>query len=172
MSTIKTHYRKVFKSDHLGSADLEDFIEKNIPLIFTIKEVRQELNVKVAGKKGNFNIAYFEEQIKPLVLNVTNSKIVKAFCNNSPFVEDWKNVRVELYIDDNVKMGSEIVGGVRIKPTQPIVLKQIPNQLILDISNANNIDDLKELYTKYSVEYPNITQLITNKKIELQNAKA
>lgn len=172
MSTIKTHYRRVFKSDHLGSADLEDFIEKNIPLIFTIKEVRQELNVKVAGKKGNFNIAYFEEQIKPLVLNVTNSKIVKAFCNNSPFVEDWKNVRVELYIDDNVKMGSEIVGGVRIKPTQPIVLKQIPNQLILDISNANNIDDLKELYTKYSVEYPNITQLITNKKIELQNAKA
>jgi len=24
----KTHYRKVFKSDHLGVADLEDFIEE------------------------------------------------------------------------------------------------------------------------------------------------
>lgn len=46
----KTHYRKVFKSDHLGIADLEDFIEEK-SLIFTIKEVKQELNVAVAGKK-------------------------------------------------------------------------------------------------------------------------
>ena len=69
-------------------------------------------------------------------------------------------------------MAGEIVGGVRIKPTQPIVLKQIPNQLILDISNATTIDELKDMHTKYKVEYPNITQLIINKKIELDNAKA
>jgi hypothetical protein len=115
----KTHYRKVMKSDHLGIADLEDLIEENKSLVFTIKEVKQEINVAVAGKKGNFNIAYFVEKIKPLVLNSTNCKQVKAFCNNSPFVEDWKNVLVELYIDENVKMKGETVGGVRIKPIQP-----------------------------------------------------
>lgn len=115
----KHHYRAVFKSDHLGSADLEDFIEQKKPLIFTIKEVKQELNVSVAGKKGNHNIAYFVEPIKPLVLNATNSKVVKSFCGGSPFVEDWKNVPIELYIDENVKMKGETVSGVRIKPVQP-----------------------------------------------------
>lgn len=114
----KTHYRKVFKSDHLGSADLEEFIEEKKPLIFTIKEVKQEINVSVAGKKGNFNIAYFVEPIKPLVLNSTNSKQIKTFTGSS-FVEDWKNVLIELYIDENVKMKGEIVGGVRIRPIQP-----------------------------------------------------
>ena len=79
----KTHYRKVFKSDHLGIADLEDFIEEKVQLIFTIKHVKQEIGVSVAGKKGNFNIAYFVEPIKPLVLNATNSKVVKFLPGSS-----------------------------------------------------------------------------------------
>ena len=119
MSNNKTHFRKVFKSDHLGIADLEDILEANKPLIFTIKEVKQEYNVNVAGTRGNFNIAYFVEPIKPLVLNATNSKVVKSFANNSPFVEDWKNIPVELYIDENVKMKGMVVGGVRIRQTKP-----------------------------------------------------
>lgn len=121
----KSHFRKVFKSDHLGSADLEELLEDGKKLIFTIKEVKQEYNVSVAGKKGNFNIAYFNEPIKPLVLNATNSKVVKSFNktkdhpNGSPFVEDWKNTIIELYIDSSVKMKGEVVGGVRIKQIQP-----------------------------------------------------
>jgi hypothetical protein len=115
----KTHYRKVFKSDHLGVADLEEFIEEKRSLIFTIKQVKQEFNVQVAGRKGNHNIAYFIDGIKPLVLNSTNSKTVKSFNNNSPFVEDWKLTKIELYIDYEVKMKGEKVGGVRIKLIQP-----------------------------------------------------
>jgi len=115
----KTHYRKVFKSDHLGVADLEDLIEAKKSLIFTILNVKQEFNTTVAGKKINANIAYFKEKIKPLVLNSTNSKIIKSFNNGSPFVEDWKNTLVELYIDANVKMKGDVVGGVRIKKIQP-----------------------------------------------------
>jgi len=115
----KHHYRAVAKSDHLGSADLEDFIEQKKSLIFTIKEVKQEYGASVAGKKGDFNIAYFVENIKPLVLNSTNAKQIKSFCGGSPFVEDWKLVPIELYLDANVKMKGEVVGGIRIKPIQP-----------------------------------------------------
>ena len=107
------------KSDHLGSADLEEYIEEKKPLIFTIKNVKQEYGVSVAGRKGDFNIAYFVEPIKPLVLNATNSKTVRGFAGGSPFVEDWNNITVELYIDENVKMKGEIVSGVRIRPIQP-----------------------------------------------------
>jgi hypothetical protein len=122
----KTHFRKVFKSDHLGVADLEDFLEEGVDLVFTIKEVKQEINVPVAGRKGNYNIAYFEEPIKPLVLNVTNSNIVKRFNQDSPWVEDWGNTRVKLYIDPNVKMKGSVVGGVRIRTIQPPMKKEKP----------------------------------------------
>jgi len=36
MEEKNTHYRKVFKSDHLGSADLEEMIEDGKSLILTI----------------------------------------------------------------------------------------------------------------------------------------
>lgn len=112
----KTHYRKVFKSDHLGCADLEDFIEAgNGDLIFTINYVRQEQNAKVAGKKINANIAYFNEKIKPLVLNATNSKVLKGL-TGSPFVEDWAGTSIQLYIDPTAKLKGEVVGGVRVSP--------------------------------------------------------
>lgn len=115
----KTHYRKVFKSDHLGVADLEEFLEEGKNLVFTIRQVKQEIGATVAGRKGDFNIAYFVEPIKPLVLNSINSSRVKGFAKGSPFVEDWVNIPIELYIDSNVKMKGQIVGGVRIRSKQP-----------------------------------------------------
>lgn len=118
---LLTHYRKVFKSDHLGVADLEEYLEEGKSLVFTIKEVKQKFNVSVAGKKGDHNIAYFKENIKPMVLNATNSARVRRFCKNSAFIEHWQNVTIELFIDSNVKMKGETVGGVRIKTRQPKV---------------------------------------------------
>lgn len=122
----KTHYRKVFKSDHLGVADLEEILEAGKKLIFTIKNVKQEIGIRVAGRKGNHNIAYFVENIKPFVLNATNSKVVKNFNEASPFVEDWSNTIIELFIDPNVTMKGEVVGGVRIRPLQPIEQQKKP----------------------------------------------
>ena len=134
MKEEKTHYRRVFKSDHLGVADLEDFTEAGSNLIFTIDHVNQEFGAKVAGKTINANIAYFKEDIKPLVLNATNSKIMKSFANGSAFVEDWKNIPVRLYIDASVKMKGDIVGGVRINPV-PVMPKQ---ELLPDTKNWQN----------------------------------
>lgn len=150
----KTHYRKAYKSDHLGIADLEDLKEQNKPFIFTIKEVRNE-DVTVAGnrsKTGSFNIAYFVEKIKPFVLNATNAKVVKSFANNSPFIEDWKNILVELYIDENVKMKGEVVGGVRIKPLQPklqLKTKQPFTEANFEKAKANNatFEQIEKIYT-------------------------
>ena len=83
----KTHYRKVFKSDHLGVADLEEMLEEGKQLIFTVKQVKQEYGAKVAGRTIDANIAYFQENIKPMVLNAGNSKVMRSFANKSPFVE-------------------------------------------------------------------------------------
>lgn len=120
----KTHYRKVFKSDHLGVADLEDLLEAKSNMIFTIKQVRQEMGVRVAGRKGNHNIAYFQENIKPLCLNAGNAKIIKGMCG-SAFVEDWSGIVIQLYIDPSVSFGGEITGGVRINPNKPQTVKPV-----------------------------------------------
>ena len=157
----KHHFRKVYKSDHLGIADLEDYIEEGKKLIFTIKEVKQQLGVSVAGKKIDANIAYFVESIKPMVLNATNAKQIKAFTGSS-FVEDWKNVLIELYCDESVKMKGEVVGGIRIKPIQPIAKAKNPftkanfeaakkaNATIEMIEKAYTItDEVKQEYLSY-----------------------
>lgn len=148
MSTKKHHYRNVFKSDHLGIADLEEFIEEKRSLIFTISHVVQEYKTKVAGRNIDANIAYFIDPIKPMVLNATNSKIIKKLSGGSPFVEDWKNVTVELYIDPNVKMKGEVVGGLRIKDEAP---KPLTESEIKEISQKiNKIGDLGTLTTLYN----------------------
>lgn len=126
----QTHYRKVFKSDHLGVADLEDFLEQGSNLIFTIDYVRQEYGTKVAGRKIDANIAYFKEDIKPMVLNAGNSGIVKKFAN-SCFVENWKDITIQLFIDHGAKLGRDVVGGVRINPQavrtqKPVITKDNP----------------------------------------------
>ena len=106
MTKDKTHYRKVFKSDHLGVADLEEYQEEGRELVFTIKEVKQEYGATIAGRKIDANIAYFEEDIKPLCLNATNSKVLKSFYNSS-WVEDWGRLKIRLTIDENVRMKGE-----------------------------------------------------------------
>jgi len=160
------NYRNVYKSDHLGVVDLEDLIEQGKSLVFTIKEVKQELGVVVAGNRGNFNIAYFKEPIKPLVLNATNAATVRRIGNFGVDVDNWKNVEVELYIDANVKMKGLIVGGVRIK--KPVV-KSKP-ELVLDSENfkkckaaylANNAV-LEKIKAKYQISDDVLSKLTSN----------
>ena len=113
----KHHYRAVYKSDHLGVADIEDLKDSGSDLIFTIQQVKQEYGVRVAGKKGDFNIAYFKEPgMKPWVLNAGNSSILKDLCNAGVNVEDWPPTMVQLYIDPTAQYGGAVTGGVRINP--------------------------------------------------------
>jgi hypothetical protein len=141
--TDKTHYRKVFKSDHLGRADLEDYIESGHNLIFTIKNVKQEYGAKVAGRKIDANIAYFAEpNVKPLVLNAGNSKIVSDLAG-SQFVQDWNNIKVQLYIDPTAKLKGEVVGGVRVSPN---AVQQQKKQLTPD--NKTKWEQAKAAYIR------------------------
>ena len=143
------NYRNVYKSDHLGVVDLEEMVELKQSLVFTIREVKQH-NTKVAGKQGEFNVAYFVEKIKPLVLNATNAAIVRRFAGGSVFVENWHNLKIELYINHDVKMKGEVVGGVRIKPTQPIekVKPNFTNELFEKAKKADaSIESIEKAYS-------------------------
>lgn len=123
---MQTDWRQFRKSTHLASADLDAMETSGKPLIFTIKEVKYQTNVDVSGTKMDGVFCYFVEDIKPLKLNSTNNKILAGFAKKDGLVgkechiiENWKGMRIELYVDRNVRMMGAITDGVRIKPIQP-----------------------------------------------------
>lgn len=125
-SESKTHFKKAFNSPYLSSADVVGH------MTFTIARVTLEVD-KTKKTKDMFNTAYFVEReirpgekLKPMILNVTNSKTLKAL-TGSPFIEDWQGVRVTIYVDSNVKFGREVMEGLRISPKAPVVAWLTPD---------------------------------------------
>jgi len=109
----KTHYRKAFDSPYLSSADIVE------PTMLTVAYVRLEPD-HTKKTKDLFNTAHFVEKelrpgekLKPMILNATNSKTMKNL-TGTPFIEEWANVRVTVYVDPNVRFGKESVEGLRL----------------------------------------------------------
>lgn len=113
-----THWKKLAKPDaeYLGEPDFEPITKTYIA---TIKghEIRE---LTTAGnKKSNKGVLLFEEKdIKPLVLNVSNSKTLNLLYGK--YAEKWVGKKIEIFYDTNVKLGRELIGGTRIKNTVPI----------------------------------------------------
>ena len=116
----KTHFRKAFDSPYLSSADIVG------PTVLTVARVALEVD-RTKKTKDVFNTAYFVERelrpgekLKPMILNATNSKTLKTL-TGSPFIEDWQNIKVTVYVDPNVRFGKEVMEGLRISPKVPVV---------------------------------------------------
>ena len=145
----KTHWRKVFNSDYLGSCDLED--GKDLKTV--IKSVSIQTVKSTDGKEQDCNVAVFTDPaIKPMILNATNCKTMKKFAK-SPYINDWNNIPVQIYVKDDIKAFGEITEGLRIRPTQPNMNKPkltpgIPawDKAIEFLSKDGTIDKIREKY--------------------------
>lgn len=154
----KTHWRTAFNSDYLGSCDVD---EKD--LVLTIKFVRIEEIKQQGGYTQQCNVAHFHEDAKPMILNVTNSKMVKNFVN-SKYIEEWVDVPVSIYVDEKVKVGHELVEGLRIRSVQPKIGKPelLPNTPTWErakefIASGNPIE---KIVSKYFINETNKMQLL------------
>jgi hypothetical protein len=154
----QTDWRQYRKSTHLASADLDALETAGTKLIFTIKEVKYEENIDVSGTKMNGIFCYFMENIKPLKLNSTNNKILAGFAKKNGLIgkechviENWKGMKIEMYVDRNVRMLGTITDGIRIRPLQPIVTKVLPIFLEDNFEAAKKanatIEQIKQKYT-------------------------
>ena len=139
--TEKTHYRKAFDSPYLSAADLTE------PVVLTVARMTLEID-KTKQSKEQFNTMYFAEKeirqgekLKPMILNSTNSKIMKQL-SGSPFIEDWAGTKVTVYVDPNVRFGKEKVEGLRISPVPPQT-KAPSKQPISDERLGKAIDAIK-----------------------------
>ena len=111
----KIHWKKVFNSDYLGSCDLENGNDlKAVIKSVTVRKVKSP-----EGKEQERNVATFTDaSIKPMILNVTNCKVIKKFAK-SKFINDWNNIPVQIYVKDDIRAFGDVTEGLRIREIQP-----------------------------------------------------
>lgn len=145
----KTHFRKAFNSPYLSSADIV------APTPLTIQCVRLEPD-KSKKSQDLFNTAYFVEKeirpgetLKPMILNVGNSKFMKDV-TGSHFIDDWQNIPVVVYVDPGVRFGRDIVEGLRLKKGTPQDALATPEQwaCIRDFQRAGKVSDTLAAWLK------------------------
>ena len=87
-------------------------------LVATIDYVQKEKVTGVGGKTEEEVVAHFSDGNKPLILNKTNMKTIQKIYK-TPYIEDWKGRKIQIYYDRAVKFGRDTVGGLRIRPVIP-----------------------------------------------------
>ena len=142
----KTNWKKLANKDYLGSWD----IEQGSDLVLTIARIEQRQVKNPQGKDEEVIVCEWQENYKPMILNVTNCKaIAKAY--NSEYIEDWIGKRVSLFTT-MVSAFGDTTEAIRIRPYAPRVEKKV--ELICSdcgqiIKGANGMDaESVAAYTK------------------------
>lgn len=157
----KTHYRKAFDSPYLSSADIVE------PTVLTVARVALEID-RTKKTKDHFNTAHFiekelrpGEKLKPMILNATNSKIMKGL-TGSAFIDDWQNVQITVYVDHSVRFGKDTVDGLRLVPETPRRKTVTPESATWNSAKAayKRDGDLKKVLAKADMTPEHQRQLI------------
>lgn len=118
---MKTHWKKLTNPNYLGAYSIEDGKD----LILTIKNVREEKVIGADGKKDDCVVCYFYENVKPMILNSTNMKMIAKLYKTN-FIEDWVGKKIQIGVEQ-VKAFGDIVDALRVRKTVPSV-KDEPSQ--------------------------------------------
>lgn len=140
-----THWKKLINHNFINEGDLDG---GNI--IATIKSVALESVTSPTGKTDDMHILRFaESHIKPMILSAKqNFKNIES-ATGTPHVEKWTGKQIEIYYDPKVKFGSQVVGGVRIKPIAPVV--ELPELTKSHPAFAKAVEKLKSGETTIAV---------------------
>lgn len=133
--TTKTHWKKYFHYDYLGTQDVPQGTEP----IFKILSIKQEEVTGPNGKKETCPVVRFDNVPKGLILNRTNAKAISKVAK-SVFTEDWIGVSVQLYIQDNISAFGTTTDGLRVRDFAPKI--QNTEQKNISILAKKLIDQL------------------------------
>lgn len=110
-----THWKKLTNPDYLGAYALEPGQD----LIATIKSVANEVVTGSDGKKETCLVMRFVEDIKPMILNATNSKTITKLLK-TPYIEKWSGRKIQIYVEYGIKAFGDIVDALRVRPFLPV----------------------------------------------------
>lgn len=115
MAEQLTHWKKLTNPDYLGAYALEPGHD----LIVTIASVANETVTGTDGKKETCMVMRFRENVKPMVLNATNSKTITKLLK-TPYIEYWAGRKIQIFVQEGVKAFGETVDALRIRPYLPV----------------------------------------------------
>ena len=108
-----THWKKLINPDYLGAYSLDPGKD----MVLTIKVVRKEMITGTDGKKEECIVCYWQEEQKPMILNVTNCKMIAKLLK-TPYIERWAGHRIQIGAEVVSAFG-EKVEALRVRKTLP-----------------------------------------------------
>jgi len=114
---METHWRKLINPEYLGSYSLDPGKD----MILTIKGVKTEMVTGPDNRKEECIVARFVENVKPMILNNTNCKIISKLYK-TPYIENWSGRKIQIY-SESVKAFGDVVDALRIRPRIPAAEK-------------------------------------------------
>lgn len=109
---MKTHWRALSNPDYIGAYAFQPGEEKTV----TISTVGIETVTGPDGHKEQCTVLHFMGDVKPLILNVTNSKMITKVLQ-TPYIEDWAGKSIVLGVE-TVSAFGERVDAVRVRKKQ------------------------------------------------------
>ena len=143
-----THWKNQFNYDYLGAYSLSDGKD----IVLTIKETKKEMVTGANGQKSECFVAYFHENVKPMILNKTNCKAIEKMYK-TPNIEEWVDKQIQIGVA-RINAFGETTDCLRVRAF-------IPNPVDADTRVPvtigsfvwqNIIDGLKGGYTVAQVE--------------------
>lgn len=107
------HWRDLTDLTHLRA---ETFAPKE-KKVLTIKEIKRETLKNSQGAVSEKPVAYFEEDVLPMVLNVTNCKTIETLYKTGNIYE-WVGKKIQVYAT-NTRVAGENVPCLRIEKVIP-----------------------------------------------------
>ena len=88
------------------------------PVTVTIAGLTSENMAKQGEPEEMKYVLQFVENIKPMVLNVTNGQLI-AHVTGSEETDDWAGKKITLYNDPSISFGGKLTGGIRVQIPPP-----------------------------------------------------
>jgi hypothetical protein len=106
-----TDYRSLFDREYIAAFDLA-----GKDLTVTITRVEGRVLTSIRGKSLK-PVIWFEGNVRPLVLNKTNSKTVATLYGNQ--TEEWIGKKITLYATTTTAGDQGVVDCIRVRPVMP-----------------------------------------------------
>ena len=110
-----THWKKLINPDYLGAYSLDPGQD----MVLTIRQVKKEMVTGADGTKEECIVCYWQEAQKPMILNVTNCKMISKLLK-TPYIEHWAGHRIQI--------GAEMVSAFGEKVEALRVRKALPEE--------------------------------------------
>lgn len=141
----KTHWKKLTSPNYVGAWDFQPGEEKTV----TIKEIKREIVQNQNGKE-DCTVAYFVEDVKPLILNKTNADMISKVWG-TPYIEDWAGKKITLKVK-KVSAFGDMVDAVRVskdRPMDDVIICEICGKPIMSAAGRTAKEIAAATKTKY-----------------------